>query len=113
MILKLVLQQKYSRVFPQSVNCSSCVFTVYEIERGNLWRQIKTLDLVRDDFIGKVLSYMTSSIDAHRAISQALLKIQTVYLIRCPPGGIGTGIYQNTDQPRIRSVLLLCFTRRG
>lgn len=56
MIPELVLQQKYSRLFPQTVNCSSCVFTVYEIERGKLWRQIKTLDLVRDDFIVKVLS---------------------------------------------------------
>lgn len=55
MILELVLQQKYSRVFPQSVNCSSCVFTVYEIKRGKLQRQLKILDLVRDDFAVKVL----------------------------------------------------------
>ena len=32
----IVLQQKYSGVFPQSVNCSSCVFTVYETEKGKL-----------------------------------------------------------------------------
>lgn len=61
MILELVLQLKYSRLFPQSVNCSSCVFTVYEIERGNLWRQIKILDLVRDDLIIKVLSSRAQS----------------------------------------------------
>lgn len=58
MIPELVLQQKYSRVFPQIVNCSSCVFTVYEIARGKLWRQITILDLVRDDFIVKVLNNM-------------------------------------------------------
>lgn len=61
MIPELVLQQKYSRVFPQTANCSSCVFTVYEIERGKLWRQITILDLVRDHFIGKVLSNTAES----------------------------------------------------
>lgn len=69
------------RSFPQSANCPSCVFTVRERERGELERQIKTLDLARDDFIVKVLCSPAEPGDTQRAVSQVLLKMQSLLYV--------------------------------